>query len=285
MSDPIIRIVKWDDIYENNRTRELKTMEWIPIPNKMDGDGYTELVDHPSGAAHFGIWIALVEIASKCKPRGTLIRSIPQEGAVTSQEGAVTSHEGATVFLVPHNSATLSRICRLPRSLFDETIPRLKQIGWIEYVLMSTLLRSIPQEGAVIPQEGASSRARSARFRSLPFPSVPERESEGKQSGSKNGHGWKSDKSIEPFLAAYTETGKSLTDYDWSEAWHEWRVLDFEQRLAAVDGVRARITAGLCAEPEFVMLPKNFLKKREWTRAIAKRKVSSSEELREYWNS
>jgi hypothetical protein len=273
-----MRIVKWDEIYENNRTRELKTMEWVPIPNKMDGDGYTELLDHQNGAAHFGVWIALVEIASKCKPRGTLLRKIPQEGAVIPQEGA----EG---FFEPHNSGSLARISRIPRVLFDEVIPRLKVIGWIEYITYNQVVPQIPQEGAVIPQEGASSRARSARFRSLPFPSVPERESEGKQSGSKNGHRWKSDKTLPPFLEAYAATGKALTDYDWAEAWHEWRVLDIGQQMAAVAGVTARIEAGLCAEPEFVMLPKNYLKKREWTRAIVKRKTSTAEELKAYWNS
>jgi hypothetical protein len=167
VTDPILRVVKWDEIYENNRTRELKAMEWVPIPNKMDGDGYTELLDHPNGAAHFGVWIALVEIASKCKPRGTLLRKIPQEGAVIPQEGA----DG---FFAAHNSGSLARISRIPRALFDEAIPRLKVIGWIEYITPHQAFTKIPQEGAVIPQEGASSRARSARFPSLPFPSLPE---------------------------------------------------------------------------------------------------------------
>src|ERR1700676_3485882 len=150
--DPILRVVKWQDVYENNRTKELKNMEWVPIPNKMDGDGYTELLDHPNGAAHFGAWIAIVEIASKCKPRGTLLRKIPQEGAVIPQEGA----EG---ILAAHNSGSLARISRIPRAVFDEVIPRLKVIGWIEYITPHQAHIGIPQEGAVIPQEGASSRA------------------------------------------------------------------------------------------------------------------------------
>jgi hypothetical protein len=53
------RVKDWSKIYENNRTRELKRMDWVPIPNKMDGDGFTELVDHPNGAAHLGAWLAL----------------------------------------------------------------------------------------------------------------------------------------------------------------------------------------------------------------------------------
>ena len=44
----------WEKLYENHRTRTLKRMEYVCIPNRMDGDGFTELLDHPNGAAHFG---------------------------------------------------------------------------------------------------------------------------------------------------------------------------------------------------------------------------------------
>src|SRR4051812_15271607 len=100
---PLYRIRDWSKHFENNRTKELKHMTWVPMPNKMDGDGYTELVTHPNGAAHFGAWCALVEVASKCGDRGTLMR------------------EGAK----PHDSASLQRITRLPAAVFDEAIPRL----------------------------------------------------------------------------------------------------------------------------------------------------------------
>jgi hypothetical protein len=106
---------------------------------------------------------------------------------------------------------------------------------------------------------------------------------------AKNGNSshaiWKRDTTLLPFVEAYTLTGKALTDYDWAEAWQEWRVLSIEQKLAAVAGVHARIAAGLCVEPEFVMLPKNFIKKREWERAITKRKTASRDELEAYWQS
>jgi hypothetical protein len=41
--------------YENNRTRELRKLDWVPMSNRHDGDGYTELMDHQNGAAHFGL--------------------------------------------------------------------------------------------------------------------------------------------------------------------------------------------------------------------------------------
>lgn len=126
------RIRDWIQHFENNRTRELKRMDWVPIPNRMDGSGYTELLDHPNGAAHLGAWLAIVEIASRRHPRGTL----PQDGAEIPQ--------------------ALARISRIPVSVFVEVIPRLLKINWIEQVT------EIPQDGAALgPQEGASSRARS----------------------------------------------------------------------------------------------------------------------------
>jgi hypothetical protein len=126
----LYRIKNWAQFFENNRTKELKRMAWVPMPNKMDGTGYTWLVDHANGAAHFGAWCAIVEIASRCEPRGTL-----------SREGAMSPHD-------------LARISRLPATLFEEVIPRLLEIQWLEGVIENS------QEAATIPQEGAALRAR-----------------------------------------------------------------------------------------------------------------------------
>jgi hypothetical protein len=122
----LIKIIDWAENFEVNRTRELKVMKWIALPNKMDGDGYTELVAHKNGAAHFGAWVILLEVASKCNPRGTLVRDNGE----------------------PHTSQSLARISRLPAGVFTEVLPRLQSIGWIELI-------SIPQEGAAISHKGA----------------------------------------------------------------------------------------------------------------------------------
>jgi len=50
-------------MYENNRTRELKRLEWFPMPNKQDGDGYTLIMEQKDGPAIFGAWVACVQIA------------------------------------------------------------------------------------------------------------------------------------------------------------------------------------------------------------------------------
>jgi hypothetical protein len=106
----VLRIAGWDTHFENNRTRDMKQMSWVPFPNKHDGDGYTELVDHPDGAAHLGAWVAIVQVASKCEPRGTLLRSC-----------------GA-----PHCAQSISRITRLPAAIVAVAIGRLLDIKWLE---------------------------------------------------------------------------------------------------------------------------------------------------------
>ena len=121
------RVVDWLKFYENNRTRELKETKWVPIPNKHDGDGYTLLVDRENGAALLGAWVACVQVASKCDPRGTLLRDP----------------------VLAHDSASLSRITRIPANLFDAMFAVcLKECKWLEIIDMQT--------GAVIPQESAT---------------------------------------------------------------------------------------------------------------------------------
>jgi len=105
-----LRIKDWSQLYENHRTRTLQSMSWVPVPNTMDGDGYTELMDHPNGAAHLGAWLAILQIASKCDPRGTLVR------------------DGSK----PHTAYTLARISRIQPAVFEEAIPRLLGVHWLE---------------------------------------------------------------------------------------------------------------------------------------------------------
>lgn len=120
----LYRIKDWDEHFEINRTKEIKHLRWVPIPNKQDGDGYTELVtEHKNGPAHYAAWIACVLIASKCDPRGTLLR------------------DGRS----PHTPRSIARKSRLPVGIIREALKRVLAIGWMELI-------EIPQEGARIPQ-------------------------------------------------------------------------------------------------------------------------------------
>lgn len=145
-------IVDWDQHFENNRSRDLKDLAWVPVPNKMGGDGYTELLDHPNGAAHFGAWITIIEIASRCRPRGTLLRG-------TSE---------------PHDLRSLSRLSRVPISVYEEAIPRLIKLGWLrrnpytsqEVTSTGKNEISTPHPSATIPHPPA---VPSFPFSSFPF--------------------------------------------------------------------------------------------------------------------
>jgi uncharacterized phage protein (TIGR02220 family) len=105
----VLEIVDWNENFENNRTRELKILNWVPIPNKMDGDGYTQVMDHEQGMMVFGAWILMVEIASKSNPRGLLLRS----------------------GLKPHDAGSLARMSRRKVEEFEIAIPALLDIGWL----------------------------------------------------------------------------------------------------------------------------------------------------------
>ena len=172
----VIRVVDWIKHFENNRTKELKHLDWVPIPNRMDGDGYTQLVDHENGGAHLGAWLAIVEIASRTGDHHT------QRGVLLRSDGT------------PHTPQSLARISRLPASLFEEAIARLLEIRWIERIPLESLqviapdaalaaqngkghskpktdahqdslpqdAATIPQDAATIPQDAAPLRARAS---------------------------------------------------------------------------------------------------------------------------
>lgn len=134
MKLPLYRVRRWDEIYENNRSRELKDLDWVPMPNNHDGDGYSYMMSQRRCVSYFAAWNWIVQVASKCDPRGTLIRKTGK----------------------PHTAETIARQCRAPSGVFE---PALKffaadEILWLEVVEFIED-NEISQEGAGISQEGA----------------------------------------------------------------------------------------------------------------------------------
>ena len=76
-------VANWNELFENNRTREMKVMQWVPVPNKHDGEGFTDLLGQPNGTALYGAWHLILQVASKCKKRGVLLKDtgIPHDAA------------------------------------------------------------------------------------------------------------------------------------------------------------------------------------------------------------
>ena len=112
----LYRIRNWQDIYEVNRSRELKSVKWIPVPVNLSGDGYCQIMEQKNGPAIFGTFISLVELAAQCEPRGTLIRSSGE----------------------PHDFASIGRICRINSTLIEQTIIFTSlNLKWIEIIILN----------------------------------------------------------------------------------------------------------------------------------------------------
>ena len=106
----LLQVRAWAQLYENNRSRELGKTSWFPIPNDLSAYSYVETRRHADGAAHFGVWNALLMVASKAKPRGLLIREDGQ----------------------PYTAESLARVTRLPHDVIEACIARLLEIGLLE---------------------------------------------------------------------------------------------------------------------------------------------------------
>ena len=129
-----IKIVGWGKHYENYRTRELRKIAWIPIPNHFDSDGYTELLSHPNGAAHLGAWCALLQVASRCHlgtiphdPTGKYRDSAKYDPSENPFGRGVLVRENGS----DHDVSSLTRMTRIPENVWNEALPRLLYIGWI----------------------------------------------------------------------------------------------------------------------------------------------------------
>lgn len=108
----MLRIKDWNKYFENNRTREMVDMRWVPVPNRHDGDGYTDLMSRNNPLEIYGAWHLILQIASKCRPRGTLLR------------------EGGKA----HNCESIARQTRAPEAGIRKAVVVLLSVGWLEEI-------------------------------------------------------------------------------------------------------------------------------------------------------
>ncbi len=66
-----IKIRDWEAHFERDRTKQWKSLQWVPVPNKR-GFGYKIIMKQPDGPEIFGVWNAIIQEASKVDPRGDL---------------------------------------------------------------------------------------------------------------------------------------------------------------------------------------------------------------------
>lgn len=129
------RIRNWEQHFENNRTREMVKMAWVPVPNKHDGEGFQRIMREPDGLILYGCWHLILQVASKClRERGTLMRD----------DGTPLDAEAIALKTGCRDSKAIQRALDFLSS---------SAVAWIEALTENGQV--IPQEGAPIPQEGA----------------------------------------------------------------------------------------------------------------------------------
>lgn len=99
-------ITDWDKHYENSRSRSVQDARWCPIPNRFDGERITELIAE-GGDGVYGAWCATLLVASRCTPRGVLLRSTGS----------------------PHTPGTLQRMTGISREAFDKMLQLAEKLG------------------------------------------------------------------------------------------------------------------------------------------------------------
>jgi len=73
MEERIYRVRDWDKHFEKAQTRRCGRMTWIAVPNKHDGKSYRRIMRHDRQAELLAAWVLILQVASKCDPRGVLI--------------------------------------------------------------------------------------------------------------------------------------------------------------------------------------------------------------------
>jgi len=73
----VYQLAKWSETFEKSESRRYKVLTWVSIPNDLGCNGIQTLVENvgDEAAELYGVWCALVAIASKAPRRGVLASS------------------------------------------------------------------------------------------------------------------------------------------------------------------------------------------------------------------
>ncbi|MFY7700492.1 MAG: hypothetical protein ACOVQH_09495 [Burkholderiaceae bacterium] len=141
MSAVVYKIAKWSTLYENNESRKIKKLQWVPVPIGFDSSGYQALLDHfgERAPALYGTWIGLVAIAANCHDRGILRNS-----------------RG-----IPLTISHLARMTGFDAGLFSELFAWASspEVGWLETEPSTDVTEQQPktdENPVVLPSSGNS---------------------------------------------------------------------------------------------------------------------------------
>lgn len=109
MTAPLYSVTDWQSRYENNRSRVLKELSFVLVPNNHDSEVYALIMAHKKAATIFAAWILILQVASRCEPRGTLVKQSGQ----------------------PHDAASLALRTRAQQFWFEDALPILAELGWL----------------------------------------------------------------------------------------------------------------------------------------------------------
>lgn len=157
------------------------------------------------------------------------------------------------------DDATHMKVARSRVRFWDGTIPNLKRLPSAE--------RALAEQFYAHPvRTESASEALSGEGR-VGIGSGKGRATEGKAAEKRLPAGYAMDEQFARFRAEYIAWGVNVIDpEDFIAAWPEWLVLDGLQREESINGVISRRESG--ADPNFGKTPRNFLKGREWKRAM-----------------
>ncbi len=116
---PLLRIVRWETVFMNNRTRAIKVMTWVAWPIDFGSYGFRAIMKHEEGLRIYACFNLMVQIAATAKTRGVLLRSSG----------------------VPWTAKSLSGVSTGTEQQFQHAIDFLlsEAVGWLEVVDIKTL--------------------------------------------------------------------------------------------------------------------------------------------------
>jgi hypothetical protein len=88
-------IRNWNKYFENNESRKIRNLTWIPMVNKHDGRGYRRVAALPNSVQVFCAWNLIVQVASKMPTRGVLL---DEDGALTAADLAAKTGYPEAIF-------------------------------------------------------------------------------------------------------------------------------------------------------------------------------------------
>lgn len=143
MERPLYTIKAWERHYENAQSRKSKkSHRWVAMPNKHDGKGFRRIMAMRDGAAIYGAWCLIVQIASKC----------PMRGVLADDDGPLDAEDMASKTGCP--SSVFSRALEVLTS---------ERVAWILVEVYQSATRPVEQSGSGLEKSDAT----------LPYLTVP----------------------------------------------------------------------------------------------------------------